>query len=349
MTATNENPAGPCGATTPPALVRVEAPARLHLGFIDVSGSIGRRFGSIGLTLEDLSTVVELRRADRLTAEGPDADRALHYLRRLVDEHDPADGVAVRIHRAIPEHAGLGSGTQLAFAIGRAFSALFGIAYSSTATAARLDRGARSGIGIGAFEQGGFVVDGGRTAGGGPPPVIARLPFPPAWRVLLIFDRNERGLHGEAERDAFRRLKAFPQARAAHLAHLVLMRAMPALAEEDCQRFGAAVGEIQRVVGDYFALAQGGRFASDAVAEVLAWFERRGIEGVGQTSWGPTGFALLDSEMRGHALLTEVRHAFADRPHLEFALVRGRNTGHDLETWDPAAAEGLHPYRQARP
>jgi beta-ribofuranosylaminobenzene 5'-phosphate synthase len=348
MSATNEHPAAPCGATTTPRHVRVEAPARLHLGFIDVSGSLGRRFGSIGLALEDLATVVELRRADRLGAEGPDAERALDYVRRLVDEHDPPDGVAVRIHRAIPEHAGLGSGTQLAFAIGRAFSELFGIAYSSMATAARLDRGARSGIGIGAFEHGGFVVDGGRTAGGGPPPVIARLPFPPAWRVLLVFDRHERGLHGEAERDAFRRLKAFPQERAAHLAHLVLMRAMPALAEEDSQRFGGAVGEIQRVVGDYFALAQGGRFASEAVADVLAWLELRGIEGVGQTSWGPTGFALIDSEVRAHAVLAEARRVFAGRPQLEFAVVRGRNTGHHLETWDAAAVDTAQQGRDRR-
>lgn len=331
MSARNEPPAAPCGATTPPTRVRVKAPARLHLGFIDVSGSLGRRFGSLGLALEDLATVVELRRADRLSAEGPGAERALDYVRRLMDDHDPSDGVAVRIHRAIPEHAGLGSGTQLAFAIGRAFSELFGIAYSSVSTAVRLDRGARSGIGIGAFEHGGFVVDGGRATGGGPPPVIARLPFPPAWRVLLVFDRNERGLHGEAEREAFRRLKAFPQERAAHLAHLVLMRAMPALAEEDSQRFGAAIGEIQRSVGDYFALAQGGRYASEAVAEVLAWFELRGIEGVGQTSWGPTGFALIDSEVRAHAVLAEARRVFADRPQLEFAVVRGRNTGHHLE------------------
>ena len=35
-----------------------------------------------------------------------------------------ARGARVRVHRALPSHAGLGSGTQLALAIGRAVSAL---------------------------------------------------------------------------------------------------------------------------------------------------------------------------------------------------------------------------------
>jgi beta-RFAP synthase len=153
--------------------VRVEAPARLHLGFIDVSGSLGRRFGSLGLTLEEFSTVLSLRRADRFDAQGPDAQRASAYLRRLLDDHDPPTSVALHVHRAIPEHVGLGSGTQLALAVGKAFGALFELSVLVATLAARLDRGACSGIGIGAFEEGGFVVDG----GGAPPvptPVISR-------------------------------------------------------------------------------------------------------------------------------------------------------------------------------
>jgi beta-RFAP synthase len=310
--------------------VLVEAPARLHLGFIDVSGTLGRRFGSIGVTVEEFSTSVALRRAAHFESRGPQGERAAEYLRRLLDDYDPPGSVALEVQRAIPEHVGLGSGTQLALAVGRAFWALFDRPASGAALASRLDRGARSGIGIGAFEQGGFVIDGGRGASGGHPPLIARLAFPPAWRLLLVFDRARRGLFGEAEREAFRALQAFPQAKAAHLAHLTLMRLMPALVEQDCTGFGAAIGEIQRTVGDYFAQAQGGRFTSAAVGAVLAWLESKGIAGVGQTSWGPTGFAVFESQTRAHALLLEVRERFG-RDGLEFALVSGRNRGHRLE------------------
>jgi beta-RFAP synthase len=323
---------------TLPFAVRVEAPARLHLGFIDVSGSLGRRFGSLGLTLEEFATVVSLRRAESFDVRGPDAQRAGDYLRRLLDIHDPPTSVALQLHRAIPEHVGLGSGTQLALAVGKAFGALFDLSVSIRELAARLDRGARSGIGIGAFEEGGFVVDGGRSAAGGHPPVISRMRFPDSWRVVLVFDRVERGLFGEAERAAFRAMQAFPQQRAAHLAHLVLMRLMPALVEEDFTSFGAAIGEIQGTVGDYFAAAQGGRFASRAVADVLAWLEAKGIAGVGQTSWGPTGFAVVDSEVRAQALLREARERFSAFRQLAFAVARARNRGHTLQLLSEAQA-----------
>jgi len=318
--------------------VRVEAPARLHLGFIDVSGTLGRRFGSLGLALEDFAAIIELRRAAEFVARGPQAQRAGDYLRLLLDDHDPPCSAAVEMVQAIPQHAGLGSGTQLALAVGTAFSALFGIDYTVTALATRLDRGARSGIGIGAFEQGGFVVDAGRSATGAPAPVVARMPFPAAWRALLILDSKQRGLSGEAERAAFRLLPAFPQQAAAHIAHLTLMRLLPALAEQDCASFGAAIGEIQRSAGDYFARAQGGRFASAAVSEVLAWLEARGIAGIGQTSWGPTGFAIVDSEVRAHALLVEARSRFAHLDGIDLVVVRGCNTGHRMQILSRAQA-----------
>jgi beta-RFAP synthase len=319
--------------------VRVEAPARLHLGFIDVSATLGRRFGSLGVALDDFATVLELRRSAQFDAQGPQAERAGGYLRRLLEDHDPATSVSLRVLRAIPQHVGLGSGTQLALAVGGAFSALFGIRAPVAALAARLDRGARSGIGIGAFEQGGFVIDGGRGTTGSYPPVIARAPFPSSWRVLLVFDRAQRGLFGEEERTAFRTLPAFPQEQAAHLAHLTLMRLMPALVEHDFASFAAAVGEIQAAVGDYFAPAQGGRFASSSVRAALAWIEAQGVRAVGQTSWGPTGFALLESEVSAHALLVDVRERFARSHGLEFAVVGGRNHGHRLYSLAGARAQ----------
>ena len=41
------------------ARVRVAAPARLHLGFLDPAATLGRRFGSVGLVLDGLDTVVD--------------------------------------------------------------------------------------------------------------------------------------------------------------------------------------------------------------------------------------------------------------------------------------------------
>jgi predicted sugar kinase len=40
--------------------ITVLAPARLHMGFIDLSNSLGRQFGSIGLKLNEYATHLSL-------------------------------------------------------------------------------------------------------------------------------------------------------------------------------------------------------------------------------------------------------------------------------------------------
>jgi len=316
--------------------VRVTAPARLHLGFLDMNGGLGRRFGSLGLTLEGLATTIRARPADGLRATGPSSERALKAARTLCDRFGWPACAELSVEKAIPEHVGLGSGTQMGLAVGAALSHLnashlHGRPMPVRAVAAELERGARSGIGIGAFEAGGVILDGGRGPGEAPPPIIARLPFPDSWRVLLILHRDGQGLHGSAETQAFKDLPPFPAERAGHLCRLMVMAALPALAEGDADGFGRAVGELQRAVGDHFAPVQGGRFTSPEVADVLSWLEAQGIPGVGQSSWGPTGFAIVGDAARAESLLAEAERR---RPGtaLEFRLCRGRNDGATVDT-----------------
>jgi beta-ribofuranosylaminobenzene 5'-phosphate synthase len=305
----------------------VEAPARIHLGFLDLGGGLGRRFGSLGLTLEELSTRVLVSFADRTQCEGPQSDRALSIVARMSKAFVVERPLRVVVERAIPQHAGLGSGTQLALAVGTAMAHLHGLRIGARQIAVTLDRGNRSGIGIGAFESGGFLLDGGRGPSGDPPPIVSRMPFPADWRVLLILDHAARGLHDAAESRAFSALPAFSEELGAHLCRLALMRALPALAESDLENFGRAVSEIQRSVGDYFAPAQGGRYSSRPVTEALAWLEAEGVRGVGQSSWGPTGFGIIGSPADGESLWRKGTARFAAVPELQFVICRGRNQG----------------------
>lgn len=311
-------------------VVVVEAPSRLHFGFMDLSEGAGRCYGSLGLTLEGLATRVRAEPADELLATGPQGERALRCLRLLAQQVSLPGGVRITVETAIPEHVGLGSGTQLALAVGSAVSRLYELDLAPRQIASLLDRGARSGIGVGAFEQGGFLVDGGRGREEAPPPVVSRVCFPPAWRVILIFDRHARGLHGPEEREAFRRLPPFPEAAAGRLCRLVLLKALPALLESDVHSFGAAVSELQRVVGDHFASAQGGRYASPRVAEVLAWLEEQGVAGIGQSSWGPTGFAVTGSETQALALMRALKQRWGDGGPVSFRVCRARNQGAEV-------------------
>ena len=240
------------------AAVRVLAPARLHLGFLDLNGDLGRRFGSIGLAIDRPATELTLARSSQFDAEGPDAERALAALRRLAGLLGLTGTYRIQVTSAIPSHAGLGSGTQLALAVGAALIALEGIERTPSDIAALLDRGARSAIGLAAFETGGFIVDGGRGAADRLPPILMRSDFPDAWRILLVIDPRATGVHGEAEARAFTGLPPLPKDDAAHVCRLVLMQLAPALLETDIASFGAAVSQIQSIIGGYFAAAQGG-------------------------------------------------------------------------------------------
>jgi beta-RFAP synthase len=317
----------------------VEAPARLHLGFLDLHGGLGRRFGSIGLTLGGLTTRLCAARSAQLTVRGEQRERALYCVRALMQECGVTDGIDLHVEKAIPQHIGLGSGTQLGLAVGVALSRLFDLELTPRDVAGILERGARSGIGIGAFEAGGFIVDGGRGRDDAPPPIVSRLEFPQSWRVLLVFDQRLRGLHGASETEAFHKLPPFPESCASHCCHLLLMQALPALAQADIATFGAAVSELQRIVGDYFAPVQGGRFTSPSVSRVLALLEAEGVACVGQSSWGPTGFAIFESEQHAGASMRLVQERFRDEAGLEFRLVSGRNYG--AETWLQRERSGL--------
>src|SRR5438132_12591800 len=239
--------------------VFVEAPARLHFGGRDLRGDLGRRFGGIGAAVPAPSLLPEARPAPDLAAQGPDAPRVLEFARRFAAHHAVALRVDFRVHRAIPSHAGLGSGTQLALAVARAAAELAGLPAEVTALARAVDRGLRSGVGTWTFAHGGFVLEGGRADGADRvAPLLARLAFPAAWRCIVAVPRGKPGLAGDQEAAAFARLPAPDAREVERVAHLVLVQLLPALAEADLMGLGAALGDVQRITGGWFAPAQGG-------------------------------------------------------------------------------------------
>lgn len=288
--------------------ITVTIPARLHLGFLDLNGSLGRRFGSIGLSITGLRTKVVFRRAAADQVTGPEHERVRGYVGRMLRRIGADGGHAVDIVEAVPAHAGLGSGTQLALAVAAGIRRLHGLSLDIQGDALYLGRGARSGAGMGLFRSGGLVVDGGNAKSGLPAPIVSHMPFPDRWRVIVVLDPARRGIHGAEEIDAFRQLPPFSDSDAGRLCRLVIMKMLPAVVEEDIMNFGSAIAEIQSVVGGYFAPAQGGSaFTSPDVEAVLAALAGEGAVGIGQSSWGPTGFAFAPSEDEARRLARRVR------------------------------------------
>lgn len=336
----------------PDSVVTVHAPGRLHLGFLDPAGSLGRRFGSVGLVIEGFATQVELApaRQDAVLPATPAAseevERASGYLHALRQHTGCREPLQLRLLQVLPPHAGFGSGTQLALAVGRAFAMWHGLDLSTSTLARLLGRGLRSGIGIAGFDQGGLLVDGGPGADGSPAPLLARLDMPESWRVVVVQDKRHRGLSGSEERKALAALAPLTQTAAADVCHQVLMRVLPGAAATDFGLFAAGVTRMQQVLGEHFAPAQGGSaFASPAVARLVQWLGATlgrvaGGEGsagtgmsataaaaIGQSSWGPTGFAILPSQAEAEARIDAAQEAGLIDPALVVRIVSARNRG----------------------
>ncbi len=333
MTTANNN-------NNPASEISIKSTARLHMGFFDLHGGLGRKFGSIGLSLATPTIELSAQMSSQLQVEGITSveDKVASIAQQFITKNNLIGSVRFNIRQHIPEHAGLGSGTQTALAVGAAISQLYKLNLSTAQIAELTGRGGRSGIGIAAFDYGGLLIDGGRAArtntslsklSSNVPPLLARYDFPEDWRVLLILDASQPGIHGEVEREAFKQLPEFSESLAAHLCRYVLMQAMPAIVEQDLTAFGFAIQELQSHVGDYFAPAQGGRYASQQVGAVLQALQNMGVACFGQSSWGPTGFAVFENELEAEKHLQQLESMFLDS-HLSWKICSARNAGAEI-------------------
>ena len=293
--------------------VFVETPARLHFGLLDLRGSLGRRYGGIGASAPDPTLLVSACAADALDVRGEDAERAADFARRFLAHHAPSGGIGgvrLRVHRTLPPHAGLGSGTQLALAVARALAELYGVATAAPELARAVGRARRSAIGTWTFAGGGLVLEGGRRSESDDvAPLLARLPFPPTWRCVVAVPLSAPGLTGTDEETAFAQLPRPSEGDAERVAHLVLMALLPALADADLVTFGDALTAIQALTGRWFAAVQGGTFARGPSEELIRRMAEWGASGVGQSSWGPAVYGIVDGEDAGRRLAERVRTA----------------------------------------
>jgi beta-RFAP synthase len=292
----------------PADTVFVEAHARLHFGVLDLRGSLGRWFGGIGAAAPAPTLLLSATRADQIAVTGEDAARAAGFARRFLQHHHVSSGARITLERALPAHAGLGSGTQLALSIARALAELYALPTDPGALSLAVGRARRSAIGTWTFAYGGLVVEGGRPRGGDVcGPLIARIALPDAWQCVVAIPAGEPSLSGPAEADAFGRLPEPPQSEVEQVAHIVLMALLPAAADGDLAAFGRALTRIQEITGRWFAVVQGDTFAGGRTRELIELLAAHGAAGVGQSSWGPSVYGIVDGTATAVRLAETVR------------------------------------------
>ncbi|MDC9725688.1 MAG: beta-hydroxylase [Gammaproteobacteria bacterium] len=323
----------------------MSAPARLHLGFLDLNGEAGRKFGSIGLAIDSCSTTIEAEYADSLIISATDftVPVSIHdKIKQIVEKFystlgqqipTTKRGVKLSLIELIPSHAGLGSGTQLALTIGTLLCRLHKLSSSTHDIAYHLGRGARSGIGIATFDKGGFIIDGGLSDSSQIPPLLAHYDFPSSWRIVMIMDNNNQGVHGSEETHAFKHLPTFPQSHSQTICHLTLMKLLPAVVENKIDLFGQAITEIQALIGDHFSPAQGGRYTSESVAQLLQHSQTLGHTGIAQSSWGPTGCIFVDGDEAANQLVKNLQQYGEQEklPTLSLSIAHINSNGANIE------------------
>jgi beta-RFAP synthase len=276
--------------------MRIRTSSRLHFGLLGWGGQTVRQFGGLGLMIDSPALELRVTPNSSWRIDPPHRRRLgplIDQLEAIGREREIAlQPAQICVDRAPPEHVGLGVGTQLSLAVARAVLELSGVRDIPVTELARwAGRGRRSGIGLHGFELGGLIVDGGRKNETDIPPLVARLPFPDDWSILIARPPGERGLHGPDENRAFAERPAFPTAITDALCRLVLLEILPAVIERDLPAFGAALSAVQARVGAYFADSQGGVYSAPGGSRIAELLRRAGFEGVGQSSWGPTLYA----------------------------------------------------------
>jgi beta-ribofuranosylaminobenzene 5'-phosphate synthase len=304
-------------------MIHVRAHARLHFGLLNPAPGAARpnldsdaevpprRFGGVGLMIDEPSLVLRAEPADAWSATGPMARRALEMARGYRDQR--AEPLAITVESAIPEHAGFGSGTQLGLAVAKAIAVASGRTdWDAIELARGIGRGLRSAVGVHGFDRGGLIVEAGKRGDEPVAPLVAYQSLPEAWRVVVVLPDCSLGMHGGAETAAFDKLSGDTDVTDA-LWRLVLLDMLPALREADYRAFGEAVYDFNARVGEVFAAAQGGRYADPLCGEIVRFIRGSGVAGVGQSSWGPALFAIVEGGDRAVNLATLVRERFGDR------------------------------------
>ena len=230
--------------------IHIRTPSRLHFGLLGWGPQAGRQFGGVGLMIDSPGLDLVVEPASSWIVEGPRASRIeqlIAHLRVTMAEAGMTVRPAhIRVESVPPEHIGLGVGTQLCLAVARAVSRVAGKTDVSVEQLARwTGRGRRSGIGLHGFEHGGLIVDGGRRNEADIPPLLARVPFPEAWSILIVRPPGESGLHGPEENRAFANLPPITRDVTDSLCRLVLLEILPAVIERDLEAFGRrTLGEL---------------------------------------------------------------------------------------------------------
>ncbi len=316
-------------------MLKITTPSRLHITLIDMNASRGRVDGSIGLTLDKPAIIIKAESSDRIgvTGDSEHIERIKSSAALLLPE---GEGIHINIEKDYPSHIGLGSGTQAALAAGMAVNRLYDMGLSVYDIAVKVGRGGTSGIGVSAFESGGFILDGGHkfsekkgflpsSASRLPPaPVLLRKNFPD-WDIVVAVPQ-QKGASRKTEVNIFQKVCPVPLREVEELSHIILMQLLPALVEEDIVTFGSSINAIQKL-----GFKKREVELQPLSKKLMQALRDGGAYGAGMSSFGPTVYAFGEDKRN----LMKITGEFLGENGQVF-ITKARNEGARIENYKPA-------------
>ncbi|MFP6575532.1 MAG: hypothetical protein VB912_10290 [Pirellulaceae bacterium] len=287
--------------------IQVMASSRLHFGLLSFGQCQRRQFGGVGVMIQQPTCKLYFTSSSSFDVAGKLSNRVLAFVHHWTPWHGHSELPLCRIEveSVAREHVGLGVGTQLGLSVASGLNRFSGRPeVPITELVQSVGRGARSAVGSYGFLSGGLIVDAGKTDTEQISPLEARLPVPASWRWVLICPQQGSGLSGESEGQAFEQLPPVSEAVSERLKSEIQEEILPAVREHQFERFAQAVFRFGERAGSCFATVQGGSYHGQELIRRVDWLRSLGIEGVGQSSWGPTLFALFEDESAAGSFVT---------------------------------------------
>lgn len=318
----------------------IVVPAHLHAGNMDLTGDLGRLYGTAGFTIEYPRTVIEAVKSDKITVRGEDRENAERYARAFTERFNVEGGITVNVKETIPKHLGMGSQTALALSIGHALAELYNLSVDIEEMAIALGRSDIVALGFNSFQTGGFIVDGGykiKDKGRRVPPCLFRYPIPEDWLFVVCIPEKpipEILKIKENEEEILNTLKPMPEQMSDRLSRMMLMQVMPAIMEHDVKTFGKYITAFNSRLGGFWGGFQEGNTYCDPIVEAgINILLDNGAYGACQTCWGPTFYGIVDNGAIARKLVEKLEYLLEKEGGGDVFYTTGNNKGATIRKW----------------
>ena len=301
--------------------VNIETNSRLHLGFINLNSSTPYVYGGAGLTISGHPTIVNIKKCKQFESNLP-KDITKKILTFLKKNHL---SILIRIeciHR--PEnHIGLGTGTQLTLSIEELITKFYALKVKANI----FNRRFRSGIGLNSYVKGGFIIDAPKKDLSQNKTVF-HSKFPQAWKAILLFDNQKKGLHGKSEKKFFANNSSHNLRM--KLSDITLNELIPSIIYEDFNIFAKSLTKFQKLNATFYSKVQKSIYLSNDINKIIKKISKKFTVGCGQSSWGPTSYIFVNSKNDLNEILPILDTSISMYNNLSYEVVSAKNNGRKL-------------------